>query len=400
MTTSFLWLTVDCALLCLLQVVAALPWLATLDPGLVKSRLRHLPSVGVALLATVGAGLVLALCLESNADPASLTRWGRIYAAILHLQVLADGFVLVFYLVLRFWPRGGAVALAAFREGIRQPMFWLLFGIAAFLMALSPLLPYFTFGEDFKMVQELGYDFTMLFSALFGIIAASTSIHEEIEGRTAITLISKPVSRRQFLLGKFGGILLAALVMTTLLGWEMIWVLLFKRWYDFNAATQAIPDPPWVLAALYHWAPEGVGSDFLRGSLLWVNEVGSVLPGLVLGFCQVMVLLAIAVALATRLPMIVTVPICLAVYFLGHLAPILMAVSQERYALVHFTAQLFGTLLPGLEYFSMGPAIVRDAPLPPDRFALYTANVSLYAVMYTAIALLFGLILFEDRDLA
>jgi hypothetical protein len=50
--------------------------------------------------------------------------------------------------------------------------------------------------------------------------------------------------------------------------------------------------------------------------------------------------------------------------------------------------------------FDMGPAVVRYAPLPPDEFALYTANVAVYAVIYTAIALLFGLILFEDRDLA
>ena len=68
------------------------------------------------------------------------------------------------------------------------------------------------------MVKELGYDMTMLAAVLFGVLAASMSISEEIEGRTAITLMSKPVSRRQFLLGKFVGILLAALVMTVLLG--------------------------------------------------------------------------------------------------------------------------------------------------------------------------------------
>jgi hypothetical protein len=113
-----------------------------------------------------------------------------------------------------------------------------------------------------------------------------------------------------------------------------------------------------------------------------------------------MVLLAVAVALATRLSMVVNLPVCLVVFFLGHLTPILAAVSQRNMALVYFTAQLFGTLLPGLEFFSIGQAVVREAPLPAGQFALYTAEVSLYAVMYTAIALLFGLILFEDRDLA
>src|SRR5262249_6200310 len=121
---------------------------------------------------------------------------------------------------------------------------------------------------------------------------------------------------------------------------------------------------------------------------------------LVLVFCQVLVLLAVAVALATRLPMVVNLPVCLVIFFLGHLAPILKEVSQDRVALIAFTANLLDTLLPGLEFFNVSQAVVREAPLPMDRFALYTAEVSLYAVLYTAIALLFGLILFEDKDLA
>src|SRR6202011_1612785 len=86
--------------------------------------------------------------------------------------------------------------------------------------------------EDFIMMQELGYDTVMLLPLLLGVIAASMSISEEIEGRTAITLMSKPVSRRQFLLGKFFGILLATMVLTVLLGWFFNWVLLYKRWLD------------------------------------------------------------------------------------------------------------------------------------------------------------------------
>src|SRR5262249_27258896 len=148
---------------------------------------------------------------------------GRIYGALLHLQFLADAFVLLFALLLTVWPRGAAVALAAFREGIRQPMFWFIFSFVLLFMVLSPFIPYFTFGEDFKMVKEIGYGLTMLGTALFAVLAASLSISEEIEGRTAITMMSKPVSRRQFLLGKYVGILLAALVMTVMLGWVFDW---------------------------------------------------------------------------------------------------------------------------------------------------------------------------------
>jgi ABC-type transport system involved in multi-copper enzyme maturation permease subunit len=283
-------------------------------------------------------------------------------------------------------------------------MFWLLFGIALLLMIIVPFLPYFTLGEDLKMVKELGYDLVMLFAVVFAVIAAATSISEEIEGRTAVTLMSKPISRRQFLIGKFLGILLATLVMVGILGWCMVWMFLLKQTFDPPIDPRdRVADPAWVLRFVADYVPAGEASDFVRGMGLWVDDSGSALPGLIIVSCQVMVLLSIAVALATRLSMVVTIPICIIFYFLGHLTPVLKAVSQGKtgaYRLVQFMADVFDTVLPGLEHFSLGATIVRDAPLPPADFALYTANVSLYAVMYTAIALLFGLILFEDRDLA
>ncbi len=75
-------------------------------------------------------------------------------------------------------------------------------------------------------------------------------------------------------------------------------------------------------------------------------------------------------------------------------------VTRGGYRLVYFMAQLFDTVFPGLDLFDVGAAVVRDVPLPPVPYALYTLNVALYAVTYTVIALLFGLSLFEDRDLA
>ena len=72
--------------------------------------------------------------------------------------------------------------MAAFHEGWRQPV------LASLLWHCRArdhsLIPYF--GENYKMAKDLGYDFMMLFSALFAVMAASMSISEEIEGRTAI----------------------------------------------------------------------------------------------------------------------------------------------------------------------------------------------------------------------
>jgi ABC-type transport system involved in multi-copper enzyme maturation permease subunit len=267
-------------------------------------------------------------------------------------------------------------------------------------MAIAIVIPYFTFGEDLKMVKEITYALTMLFPAAFGVISASISVSEEIEGRTAVTLLSKPINRRDFLLGKFFGITLAGLFMTMLMGWVLIWVVLAKTYYDYSPGiTQLPPDPVWVADMMATPFGQTASGGMIRGIGLWASDVSEALPGLVIGFGQVLTLTAVSVALATRMPMVVNLTACLVIYLLGHLAPIMTEVSQ-RLPLVHFFAQLFELLLPGLANFDVSSAIIRDVPLDPARYATYTLNVALYALTYTAIAMLAGLILFEDRDVA
>jgi ABC-type transport system involved in multi-copper enzyme maturation permease subunit len=223
------------------------------------------------------------------------------------------------------------------------------------------------------------------------------SISEEIEGRTAVTVMSKPVSRRHFLLGKFAGILLAAMLMTGLLAWIFEGMMAFKVWFD----GESVADPAWFESGRSLLGPlAGVAVNFILGTLAWLQQGLIVLRGSVFGLCQVMVLLAIAVALATRLPMVVNLVTCLLIFFLGHLTHVLVIVSSGRNTLVNFIARFFDNVLPGLEYFDYGPVVVHDVALDPGRFSIYLGSIVAYAVLYSIIALLFGLILFEDRDLA
>jgi ABC-type transport system involved in multi-copper enzyme maturation permease subunit len=396
MSSGFLTLAGVCAGMFLLQALAALPWLYVLSR---RSLREQLPLVGAVAGAVF---IVFTWMVDYYSDPLEQARAGRVYMAVLHLQITFDLFVGGFMLLLAVWPKGGAVALAAFQEGVRQPMFWMLTVLGSCVMVVSVFIPYFTFGEDLKMVKELCFAFTMLAPAIFGVAAACTSVTEEIEGRTAVTLMSKPISRRQFLLGKFGGITLAALFMTALMGWVLVWVFLYKNWYDSFIPINQVDksEPAWVLSFIDAWLQDSPASNLIRGVLLWVNDAGAVLPGLTIGFCQVVVLTAVAVALATRIPMVVNLTMCLLVYLLGHLTPIMTEVSRREYRLVSFVAQLFETILPGLDLFDVGSSIIRDLPLDPVDYSVYTLNVALYALTYTAIALLVGLLLFEDRDLA
>jgi ABC-type transport system involved in multi-copper enzyme maturation permease subunit len=401
-----------------LLALAALPWVWSIDPDELKAQLRR-PRVWTGIGgAIIGLHVIIRIMGKlAMQDPERLQVAGRLYGSVLQLFLLADFFVLAFVVLLTCWPRGGAVALAAFREGIRQPLFWLLAGISLFLMLISVILPYFTFGDDYKMMKQIGFDIILLFTTLFAVLTASMSISDEIEGRTAITLMSKPLSRRQFLLGKFAGILLASLALAGLTGWSFNWALYVKPMIDREDAIDPLQAEiqPALVAGVQALAPDRHAQFFLEGTAGWFGASLALLPGQVISCCQVMLFLAIAAALATRLPIVVNLLTCLFVFFLGNLAPYLVQLSQHlqrQYPgggkglvgaaldLAHFTARLLDTILPALEYFGLGAAIVRDQPLPLGPYALHVVFVAGYAVLYTAIALLLGLILFEDRDLA
>jgi hypothetical protein len=397
-------------ILATVQFIAALPWLWVIDP---KGFGRALRSPAAALYAVGGllaAGAAIAAFISYKGDAASMETYGRyVYGALLHLQLIIGLFILLPQLLTLVWRKGGAVAYAAFRESCRQPMFWLIIVFANTLIWLSVVVPYFTFGDDYKMMKQIGFDIVMLSAILFGVLAASMSISEEIEGRTAVTVMSKPINRRQFLIGKYLGILMACLLMTCVLGWDLNYALRVMPEFDkINEAVDPMPQQAeqTFVPLFLKLVPERATAARVVavGAGSWFADTFAHSLGLLLGFGQVMILVAIAAALATRIPFVINLVLCLFIYLLGHLAPVVVAVTQGSsgagLGLVSFLGRLFDVLLPALEFFNMGPAIIRESPLDLWQFAGYVLTVFGYSVIYTGIALLVGLLLFEDRDLA
>jgi ABC-type transport system involved in multi-copper enzyme maturation permease subunit len=267
------------------------------------------------------------------------------------------------------------IASATAKEAIRQPAFFVLAAIAGFWLIASIYIAYFTFGEDIKMYKDTGLTTISFACLLLALLTSSSTVAEEIEGKTAITLLSKPINRRQFIFGKFLGIEMGVLVMYLFLGTLFAIGVAYKYSYDLREAA----------------GTEGQGKQ-------WA-QVAQVLPGLVLGFFEVTVLTAVSVAISTRLPMLVNLVVCISIFFLGHLTPILVDVTAEGRAneLVHFMAQLFAFGLPELEFFNASPAISTGAVIP---WAGYVLPALGYCVLYSGAAILFAFLLFEDRDLA
>jgi ABC-2 family transporter protein len=398
-------------LLAVIQVLFALPWLYTLDPKGFRETAKSGGGLARFGGAVLGLGLATTLALGYFNSSNNLYWAGRVYGIVLHLQLLACIFLGLPHLLTLVLPKTGAVALAAYREGWRQPMFWLIMAGGLIATWISVVLPYFTFGDDFKMMKQIGFDIIMLCALLFGALAASISVSEEIEGRTAITVMSKPITRRAFLVGKFLGITMACAAMSLVLAVNLNAALMANRAFDpINEDRTYDPMPeqakeklvPLVVKAV----PSGPANSVAIGAALWLGESYAHAFGVLLGFGKVMILVAVATALATRLHFVVSLLVVLFVFLFGHLAPVVVRVTETSQSqttaskLVGFLAKVFDVVLPALEFFNMSPAIIRETPLDLGAFIIYVFTVFGYAIIYTTIALVIGLLLFEDRDLA
>jgi len=279
-----------------------------------------------------------------------------------------------FYLLFRLVPRRiAAVASATTKEAIGQPIFAVAIIVGAVLLMAFIVIPYNTFGEDVKMLKDSGLTLVKVLALLVVVWTASVSVADEIEGRTALTVLSKPLTRRQFILGKFAGLVLVALLVFLILGSVLLMTTSLKVVYDAREGAKV--DPLWRDCA---------------------DEMITVVPGLVLSLLETILLAAVSLAVSTRLGMVPNLIVCFTVYALGHLVPLIVQSSVGKFAIVRFVGQLFATILPVLEHFTIEAAVVGGVPVPWS----YLGWAALYAALYSTVALLVALILFQDRDLA
>jgi hypothetical protein len=410
MSTPLFNLVLAAIVLAVPQVLAALPWINAVDGRPFRKWILDTRVLGYIAGGALALTAFLTWYLRSVGDAVELEAYGRYYGRVLHAQLIFDFIILAPRFLVAVWPKGGAVAVAAFREAIRQPMFWLIAILAKCLIWVSIVIPYFTLGDDYKLMKQVGFDAVMLFSALFGLLTASITVNDEIEGRTAITVISKPISRRQFFIGKYVGILLACWTMTLILGWSLTWALYLKPRFD---PLDEVVDPmpfevsKWLSPKVDAAVPTPEGSAWASGVGNWFGDTLAHHIGLFRIFGQVMILVGICTALATRVSFVINLVICLGVFLIGNLSPIIVHVTDKpenegnpAMQLVRFIARLFNAVFPSLDAFDMGPAIIRDTPLSTVSFIGFVGTVMLYALLYTGVTVLLGLLLFEDRDLA
>jgi len=282
-------------------------------------------------------------------------------------------FGLLFMLMQAVAPKAAAIALSAAKSELSQPLPAILTILVALTILLFVFLPFHTLGEDIKLLKDCGVTLILLAATFQAVWSASTSVNDEIEGRTALTLLSKPVHRRSFIIGKIMGITWIVMLMFLVLGSAELLAVAYKPMVE--ARESSLDAPTWQQCH---------------------NEMIQTIPGLAMAFFQATVLGAFAVALGTRFSLIANFSICFSIYLLGHLTPTIVESAAGGLPLVEFFSQLISAVVPNLSHFSMEAAIDAEVSIPWTVLA----SILVYTTIYVIAATLIGLLLFEDRDLA
>lgn len=251
------------------------------------------------------------------------------------------------------------IARNAFKESIRQPVFFIMMLLAAFIQLLNTWIVGFTMGArnvpgevtgDDKMLLDVSLGGVFLLGIMLAAFISTAAISREIENKTVLTVVSKPISRTSVIIGKFLGIAASMSVAIAI----MIAFLLFG--IRHGILSTAADDPVWpvilfsvgsiaisiVIGAIgnymYGWA-FGQTASLTLLPLLWIGYIAVLFidedwtlmdpsknfkPQILL-VCSclamaLMVMTSIATAISTRLGQVLTITICAGVFVIGLLS--------------------------------------------------------------------------------
>lgn len=271
----------------------------------------------------------------------------------------------------------------------RHPLYHILLGVAAVFILTSKFMTHYQFNMEINLVREMGIATFMLWALLIDLFLPLIVVTRELEDRTALTLLAKPIRRSDFLLGRFCGLVLALIpgivFLAGILFLTLVWMSMGKGPITDVAVAEAMKDGSGAFAAAWSLSWEGVVAP----------QGGVVLQGAFLSFLMGVVLAAISVSFAAFFPTIVSVGATTLLFLIGNVTTYMVG-SVQRLDAAPLTGAVQGIayVLPNFGYFNLQNAFNegRIASLA------YMGTVSLYSVVYVSAVFFVSCSVFHTRE--
>jgi len=247
------------------------------------------------------------------------------------------------------------IAQNSYREFMRDKILYGILLIGALITASSFFLATVSLDQDTRIIQNIGLAAIHLCATVIAIFITTTSVAREIEGRALYILFPKPISRSQYVLGKYLGVLLLVLTTLALLGGFFTLALVFRD----------------------------------RSLLL------NTLLSLIASFFEISLLVALAELFACFTAPLNATLYTAALFIIGHSLTLMRQyAARVSGPLVQHLLGLAYYLLPNLDKFAVRQPLLYGLAIPPAAIAFSL----LYWLIYTGLVLYLAIQVMQRRE--
>ena len=242
-----------------------------------------------------------------------------------------------------------------FRELARNKMLYLILFFGILLIIFSLALAALSLGQTDKIVVDFGLAMIEVFGLLSVIFIGSQLLFREVEGKTIYLILSKPISRWQFIIGKFLGF---ALILFCIIGFQSM---LFSGVVLYSGTAWS-----WVF----------------RTAIAFI-------------YLKLVILFAIILFFSTFVSSLLSILLTVGVYLIGHaIAPMIdTAIRSGNTVFLRFSQALYA-LFPNFEALSYPKNIIGTPQTLDMPVFFFTAS---HALVYLAVILLFTILIFNRK---
>ncbi len=254
--------------------------------------------------------------------------------------------------------RAITIALGAFKESVRERVLYNLVLFAFLMIGAAILLGSISVGVEQLILVNLGLTAISVFGLLIAIFIGIGLVSKEIDRRTIYNILSKPVTRAQFIVGKYAGLLLTLFVNTAIMTAGFYLALAFQK--------------------------RGLaGDDF------------SLLIAVYFILLQLAIVVGVAIFFSCISTSILSAVFTFCIFVIGNFSSGIREFGQESGSpLVEKVTAVLYYLLPNFGDFNVINQAAHGVRIPG---LLITANTC-YALLYIAILLSGAVLIFEERE--
>lgn len=262
------------------------------------------------------------------------------------------------------------IARQTVNEALRRRIMWV-FLISGFaLIALMPLFGYLAPKDSATVLRSLGLAAILLAGLFITIVTCIYLIPVEIERRTIYTVLSKPVQRYEFVLGKFLGGFFTVAINILAMG------IVFLFMIYFQSADSSQQGFAWIMSGRF--PPEMVRGVFMT-------------------FFQMLLLAALTIFFSTFTTPIVNFFLSFGIFMVGNLSSVTDSLTTNSSPIVRYMGLAIHYLLPNFGNFNIQNALIHPTAEITNP-GEYLRNNIIYALIYSAVLLILAIIVFDRRE--